>query len=206
DPSQESISGAVVVVRNLDTGIERLVKTDDAGRYRVAPIDPGRYEVKVTAQGFASAHRPLVIVDAASQVKVDFQLTLGNVTEVVLVSDAAPILQTQDGSVGGIVTENELKRLPVNGRNYTKLILLMPGSSNKGGAQNQGTFSGTALYSVNGQRMQDNNFTLDGVDNNFTPPMDSIAEFRVASNSSAEFGRSAGANVSIVTKSGSRDL
>ncbi len=116
--------------------------------------------------------------------------------------------------MGGLVTENELKRLPVNGRNYTRLILLMPGASNRGGAQSQGTFSGTANISVNGQRQQDNNFTVDGVDNNFmfqnspgaSPPMDSISEFRVLSNTSAEFGRSAGANVTVVTKSGTRSL
>src|SRR5262249_5319109 len=148
----------------------------------------------------------------ASQVKVDFSLTLGAVTEAVEVRGAAPILQTQDGSVGGIVTGAEMDRLPVNGRNYTRLILLMPGTSNRGNAQNQGTFSGTNLYSVNGQRQQDNNFTVDGVDSNFmfqnspgaSPPMDSISEFRVLNNTSAEFGRSAGANVSVVTKAGGR--
>ena len=124
------------------------------------------------------------------------------------------MLQTQDASVGGTVTGNEVARLPVNGRNYTRLILLMPGTSDQGGSQSNGTFSGTQMISVNGQRRQDNNFTVDGVDNNFmmmnspgmSPSMDAIQEFRVLDNTSAEFGRSSGSNVNIVIKSGTRDL
>ena len=117
-------------------------------------------------------------------------------------------------SVGGVVTSQELQRMPVNGRNYTRLIMLMPGSSDQGGSQSMGTISGTQLISINGQRRQDNNYTVDGVDNNFmmmnspgaSPPMDSIQEFKVANNTSAEFGRSMGANVNMVVKSGTRDL
>ena len=104
----------------------------------------------------------------------------------------------------------------MNGRNYTTLIRLLPGSSDQGSSQTRGTgtLSGTSLISVNGQRRQDNNLTVDGVDNNFmmmnspglSPPMDSLQEFRVATNNSAEYGRSAGANVNMVIKSGTRDL
>ena len=102
----------------------------------------------------------------------------------------------------------------MNGRNYTRLIMLMPGSSDQGGSQSMGTMSGTALISINGQRRQDNNYSVDGVDNNFmmmnspgaSPPMDSIQEFKVANNTSAEFGRSMGANVNMVIKSGTREL
>ena len=90
----------------------------------------------------------------------------------------------------------------------------MPGTSDQGGSQSNGTFSGTQLISVNGQRRQDNNFTVDGVDNNFmmmnspgmSPSMDAIQEFRVLDNTSAEFGRSSGSNVNIVIKSGTRNL
>lgn len=214
DPNGSAITNATVTVRNIDTQVARTTPTDSTGQYRMFAVTPGTYEIRVTATGFETGVRPAVIVEAASQVKADFQLQVGAISESVQVTDSAPLLQTQDGSVGGIVTATELERLPVNGRNYTRLIQLMPGTSNRGSSQSQGTFSGTQLVAVNGQRQQDNNFTLDGVDNNFlfqnspgaSPPMDSIAEFRVLSNTSAEFGRSAGANVSIVTKSGTRNL
>ncbi|MDX2269494.1 MAG: carboxypeptidase regulatory-like domain-containing protein [Bryobacter sp.] len=214
DPNNAAIQAATVTLKNLATGVAQDTTTDNQGTYRFFAIAPGTYEVKATASGFQTALRSKVVVEAAAQVKADFRLALAGVSETVTVEDRAPLLQTQDGSVGGIVTATELQRLPVNGRNYTRLIQLMPGTSNRGSSQSQGTFSGTSLTSVNGQRQQDNNFTLDGVDNNFlfqnspgaSPPMDSIAEFRVLSNTSAEFGRSAGANVSIVTRSGSRDL
>ena len=147
-----------------------------------------------------------VTLDAAANVKVDFRMEVGVVSEKVEVQANAAVLQTQDASVGGTVTGNEVSRLPVNGRNYTRLILLMPGTSDQGGSQSNGTFSGTQMISVNGQRRQDNNFTVDGVDNNFmmmnspgmSPSMDAIQEFRVLDNTSAEFGRSSGSNVNIV--------
>lgn len=214
DPRDAAIENATVTVKNLATGVAQQTGTNGQGAYRLFAVLPGSYEVKVDAQGFQPAIRSRVIVEAASQVKADFKLNVASVNESVQVEDRAPLLQTQDASVGGVVTATELNRLPVNGRNYTRLVQLMPGTSNRASSQSQGTFSGTSLTSVNGQRQQDNNFTVDGVDNNFlfqnspgaSPPMDSIAEFRVLSNTSAEFGRSAGANVSIVTRSGSRDL
>jgi hypothetical protein len=214
DPQGGAIAGAVISVKNMATGVAREVKTADTGGYRVYPLNPGSYELTATAPGFKTQLQRNVVLDAAANVKVDFKLEVGVVSEKVEVEASAAILQTQDASVGGTVTGSEVARLPVNGRNYTRLILLMPGTSDQGGSQSQGTFSGTQLISVNGQRRQDNNFTLDGVDNNFmmmnspgmSPPMDSIQEFRVLDNTSAEFGRSSGSNVNIVTKSGTRDL
>ncbi|MCX6604592.1 MAG: carboxypeptidase regulatory-like domain-containing protein [Acidobacteria bacterium] len=214
DPQTSMIAGATVNVKDKGTGVARSVKTDGAGSFRVFPLNPGKYEVSATMPGFKTKVLPEVILEIASVVKVDFALEVGQVTETVEVTASAAILQTQESSVGGTVTGAELSRLPVNGRNYTRLILLMPGTSDQGGSQSQGTFSGTQMVSVNGQRRQDNNYTVDGVDNNFqmmnspgaSPPMDSIQEFRVLNNTSAEFGRSSGANVNIATKSGTRDL
>lgn len=214
DPQSSTIAGATVTVKDKSTGVARTVQSDADGSYRVFPLNPGRYEVSASMSGFKTRVVPEVILEIASTVKVDFSLEVGQVTETIEVSATTAILQTQEASVGGTVTGAELSRLPVNGRNYTRLILLMPGTSDQGGSQSKGTFSGTQLISVNGQRRQDNNYTIDGVDNNFqmmnspgaSPPMDSIQEFRVLNNTSAEFGRSSGANVNIAIKSGSRDL
>ncbi len=214
DPQAAAIAGVSITVKDLGTGLIRKTTTDAVGNYRVFPLNPGRYEVSAQIAGFKTKVTPEVIVEIASNVKLDFQLEVGQIAETVEVTATTAALQTQEASVGGTVTGTELARLPVNGRNYTRLMLLMPGTSDQGGSQSQGTFSGTQMISVNGQRRQDNNFTLDGVDNNFqmmnspggSPPMDAIQEFRVLNNTSAEFGRSSGANVNIAVKSGTRDI
>jgi hypothetical protein len=173
------------------------------------------YEVTVSKSGFSTQLAKEIRLEVAQTVKLDFALAVGAVAETVNISAAAPLLQTQEASSGNTVTTFDVGRIPVNGRNYTRLIMLMPGSSDQGSSQSKGTGeSGTQLVSVNGQRRQDNSYTVDGVDNNFmmmnspglSPPMDSLQEFRVATNNSAEFGRSAGANVNMAVRSGSRDL
>lgn len=216
DASGAAIVGAKVVVKNKATGLLREVETNETGSYRVFPLNPGEYEVSVSKAGFRTQTIPSLTLEVAAVVKQDFRLDVGQVTESISVEAVAPLLQTQDASVGGVVTSADLLRIPVNGRNYTRLILMMPGSSDQGFSQSQGTgaLSGTMMVSVNGQRRQDNNFTIDGIDNNFmlmnspgaSPPMDAIQEFKVATNTSAEFGRSAGANINMIVKSGSRDL
>jgi hypothetical protein len=214
DAQGAALTNANITVKNTATGVSRTTVTNEFGSFRVFPLNPGTYEVSASASGFKSKVQPGVVLEAAAVVKVDFQLEIGAITETIEVAGAATVLQTQEASVGGTVTSTEIARLPVNGRNYTRLILMLPGTSDQGGSQTRGTFSGTQLISVNGQRRQDNNFTVDGVDNNFmmmnspggSPPMDSIQEFRVLENTSAEFGRSAGANVNVVIKSGSRNL
>ncbi len=213
-------SGAVapnvtVTVINEGTKIERKVATNEAGQYRVTPLNPGTYTIVVEATGFKREMRSGVVVEVGSVLEVDFNLQVGQVTETIGITGVTPVLQTEDASVGNVVTSKELQQMPVNQRNYTRLILLMPGTSSVTRSQSQGVAqSGTALFSVNGGRPQDNNFTLDGVDSNMqmmnspgiSPPMDAIQEFKVATNTGSEFGRSMGANVSMVMKSGTRDL
>jgi hypothetical protein len=211
DPSGASIPGVTIRVTSEATGLEREVESNEVGQYRVSPLNPGTYMIQVENAGFKTQLRSGVVLQVADVLEVDFTLELGEVTETIEVTGAAPIMQTQEASVAGVVNEAELKRLPVNQRNFTKLILLMPGTSSRRRSQARGVDeSGTQLYSVNGSRPQDNNYTIDGIDSNMmmmnspgmSPPMDAIQEFKVATNTSAEFARSAGANVNMVIKSG----
>jgi hypothetical protein len=208
------IPNATVTATNTATGVSRAVTTNEAGSYTISPLIPGTYELKMTTSGFKTKVQTGIVLETGAVVKVDGQLEVGAVTESVEVSATAAMLQTQETSVAGVVTQSQLERIPVNGRNYTRLLVLMPGTSDIRRSQGRGDLSGTQMVSVNGQRTQDNNYTMDGVDNNMmfmnspggSPPMDAIQEFRVATGNSAEFGRSAGANVNISIKSGTRDL
>ena len=215
DPSSAAVPGVAVKVTNEGTNATREVATNEAGQYRVTPLNPGTYSVSVEAAGFKSQVRTGVVLQVAAVLELDFTLELGEVTETIEVTGAAPIMQTEEASVGNVVTARELQRMPVNQRNYTRLMLLMPGTSAISRSQNRGVpESGTQQVSVNGGRPQDNNFTLDGFDSNMqmmnspgiSPPMDALQEFKVATNTGSEFGRSMGANVSMVIKSGTNEL
>lgn len=214
DASGASVAGATVVATNTATGLSREVVTNDTGAYRIAPLVPGTYTLRASISGFKTKVQNEIILQTGAVLKVDFGLEVGDVSERVEVTAATPMLQTQEASVGGVITQEALERIPVNGRNYTRLLVLMPGSSDIQRSQGRGGLSGAQMVSINGQRTQDNNYTLDGVDNNMmfmnspggSPPMDAIQEFRVATGNSAEYGRSAGANVNISIKSGTRDL
>ncbi len=215
DPSGAAIPGVTIRVTSEGTGVERVVESNEVGQYRVTPLNPGTYTVQVENPGFKTQIRSGVALQVADVLEVDFTLELGEVTETIEVTGAAPIMQTQEASVAGVVVEAELQRLPVNQRNFTRLILLMPGTSSRRRSQARGTAeSGTQLYSVNGSRPQDNTYTIDGIDSNMmmmnspgmSPPMDALQEFKVATNTSAEFARSAGANVNMVIKSGTSQV
>ena len=215
DPTGASIPGAIVAVTHTSTGTERSVQSNEVGQYRIPALNPGNYSVSAESAGFKTQLRSDVVLQVADVIEVDFVMELGDVTETIEVTGAAPIMQTQEASVAGVVAEEDLKRLPVNQRNFTRLILLMAGTSSRRRSQSRGTGeSGTGLYSVNGSRPQDNNYVLDGIDSNMqmmnspgiSPPMDAIQEFKVATNTGSEFARSAGANVNMAIRSGTSEL
>jgi hypothetical protein len=220
DPAHALIAGGTVTVTQDTTGVQQQTHTNRSGVYFFS-LQPGSYSMDISAQGFKPVHRSDIVLQVAQPARLDFTLQVGGDEQTVTVTSGTEVLQ-ESPSVGVTITEEEIARLPINGvsptgtygRNYTSLILLMPGASDVSLAGGDGTISGTALYSVNGQRNQDNNYTLDGIDNNFfhkqspglSPPMDSLKEFRVATNNSSGFGRSAGANIALVTKSGGSEL
>ncbi|MBM3812725.1 MAG: carboxypeptidase regulatory-like domain-containing protein [Acidimicrobiia bacterium] len=214
DASGGAVPGAAVVATNTATGLTREVVSNSTGAYRIGPLTPGTYDVRTSMSGFKSQVQTGIVLQTGAVLKIDVTLEVGDVAERIEVSAAAPMLKTQETSVGGVITTSQLERIPVNGRNYTRLLILMPGTSDIQRSQGRGGLSGAQMVSVNGQRTQDNNYTLDGIDNNMmfmnspggSPPMDAIQEFRVATGNSAEFGRSAGANVNLAIKSGTRDL
>ena len=225
DPSGAVLSGAKVTVRNLATGLERTTLTSADGSYAVPELPIGTYTVTVTQSGFQTSVISGVVVDVASERRVDSQLKTGQVATVVEVTgETVPQVETTTNEMGGILTSQTVENLPVNGRDYTKLLFLNPGVS---GSPDQITDSpgSFGVFSMNGARGRSNNFLLDGTDMNDgyrndpaineagvfgTPatilPIDAVAEVRVLSNFEAEYGRNAGAVVNIVTKSGTNTL
>ncbi len=117
DPSGAAIPGVTITITNEGTGAERTASTNQAGQYRVTPLNPGEYTVRVASEGFTSQVRSGVVLQVSAVLDVSFQLVLGQVSETIEVTGAAPIMQTEEASVGNVVTGQELQRMPVNERN-----------------------------------------------------------------------------------------
>jgi Carboxypeptidase regulatory-like domain/TonB dependent receptor len=225
DPSGALVSGAKVTVRNVATGLERSTQTSADGSYSIPELPIGTYTVTITQSGFQTSVTRNVVVEVAGERRVDAQFKTGQVTETVEVSgEELPQVETTTNELGGVLTSQTVENLPVNGRDYTKLIFLNPGVA---GSPDQITDSPGSFgeFSMNGARGRSNNYLLDGTDMNdgyrndpainqggvfAVPsailPIDAVAEMRVLSNFEPEYGRNAGAVVNIVTKSGTNAL
>jgi hypothetical protein len=221
DPSGAVIPGAKVAVRNANTGLERATETTADGSYAVPELPLGIYTVTITQTGFQTSVTTSVTVSVASERRVDAVLKPGQVSQQVEVSgEALSQVETTSDELGGTLTEETIANIPVNGRDYTKLIYLNPGVA---GSPDQISDSpgSYGTFSMNGSRGRANNFLLDGTDMNdgyrndpaineagvfgdpaTILPIDAVAELRVISNYEAEYGRNSGAVVNIVTKSG----
>src|SRR5438105_8106732 len=215
DASGANVQGAKVVIKNLATDQLVEVTTDSSGAYAANLLRIAAYSVTVEKPGFKKAVELNVEVGVNQVVRVNLTLQVGSTTESVEVTATAPLLQTETSSLGTIETERRISDLPLNGRNFIQLAYLGPGAnsgqtgSNVSGGVFENERANEAL-SVNGLRVSNNNFLLNGVDNNefglggvvVLPPPDAIQEFRTEENSmSAEFGRG-GAAVNVVLKSG----
>ena len=219
DSSGARISGARVTVTNLSTNIAEAATSNSQGDFSANSLKIGTYSVRVEKIGFDAAVEQNIVVSVGEIAKLTIVLQPGSVTQTIEVSAATANLDTQTSSLGTIETEKRIAELPLNGRNFIALAYLGPGANSGATGSNAsgGVFEnerGNEAISVNGLRVSNNNFLLNGVDNNefglggviILPPPDAIEEFRIESNSmSAEFGRG-GAAVNVVVKSGANHL
>jgi hypothetical protein len=224
DSSGGAIPGATVTIKNLDTGLTRTVTTSDDGSYAAPELPIGNYSISVEKQGFKTGLVSGIKVEVSSERRADVTLQPGELAQKIeVLGEELPMVESTSNTLGGIVESKVVTNLPVNGRDYQKLILLVPGASSGPDAitDSPGSYG---TVSVNGARGRSNNYLLDGTDMNdgyrndpaineggvfSTPatilPVEAIAELHIASNFEAEYGRSAGSAINIVTKSGTND-
>src|SRR5262247_3208887 len=216
DTQGAAVPGVKVVATNQGTKLEYTAQSGDAGVYTIPFLPVGVYVLTVESSGFKKLVSNEITLEVNQTARVDLQLQVGGVNEIVNVQGVAPVLQTENVMVGQVISGNTTTALPLNGRNFQQLTLLVPGTinPNPGGFNSVGQGAQGRPY-VNGNREQGNAFLLDGIsvdetiDNRigYKPNVDAIAEFRVeTSNSSAEFGNVTGATVNATLKSGTNDF
>ena len=218
DSSGARINGATVTLTNEGTNASLSTTTIEDGGYKFTPVRVGSYKIAVTMQGFQTANVRGITVNVGQSVVADVSMKPGSVSETIEVTTTAPVLQSQDASVGQVVDSKAVNDLPLNGRNFTFLAQLAAGV-NTPQADTRGN-AATGAFSANGSRPAQNNYLLDGVDNNsdtvdflngtnfvVLPPVDAIEEFKVqTSGFSAEYGRSGAAVLNATIKSGTNEL
>jgi carboxypeptidase family protein len=217
DPGGAAVPKVKVVAVNQATKLENTAETSDAGVYRIPFLPVGTYLVTAELAGFKKVVSSAIQLEVNQTARVNLTLELGAVTDEVTVTGMSPVLQTESPTVGTVISGNTTVGLPLNGRNFQQLTLLIPGTitPNPGGFTGPGLQGGQGRPFVNGNREQGNAFLLDGIsvdetiDNRigYKPNIDALAEFKIeTSNSSAEFGNVTGATVNATLKSGSNDL
>jgi hypothetical protein len=217
DSTGAVVAGAKITVLDVDHGTQTTLATNDQGEYVASPLRIGRYKVTAEKEGFKKAVAGPIQVNIQDRVGVDLKLEPGMATEVVTVTSQRPELETENSELGNLVDSHSINSLPLNGRNFMQLALLGAGvTTSEPGSRVENSYG----FSANGGRSLQNNFLLDGVDNNANlgdvlngssyvvqPPVDAIAEFKVQTNAySAEFGRGNGAIMNAVIKSGTNQL
>jgi Carboxypeptidase regulatory-like domain len=216
DSSGAAVSKANVVVTNTGTSLQRTAVSDSAGAYTVPNLPPGHYRLDFSMPGFSQYVMNDVKIDVGQVARLDAALKAGGATQKVTVRGSEPLLQTADAQISNVVENATIVGLPLNGRNFTQLNLLIPGvttgsSNNIVGRNGYGARASGVAFSVNGQRSTNSQFLLDGISflepeigsAAFSPSIDAIQEFRVqTNNASAEFGTTAGGQINMITKTG----
>jgi hypothetical protein len=219
DPTGAAVPNVRVTLFNAATGFERVAVANTSGRYVAYSVPTGEYSVTVAEPGFERLVRQGVLLSAAETVTVDLRLAVGNVQQTMEVKGTAPLVQDQSATVSELVTNRQVEQMPLNGRMFTQLVLLSPGTvPGSAGALDPGnpySIRGSADITVNGTSPQMQSFLVDGIFNRslwvgsllMVPAIDSIQEVRVqTSNYSAQYGASAGGVTVIQTKSGNNAL
>src|SRR5207248_1843329 len=200
------------------TSVEALAMTNAEGRYNFPSLRPGSYRVVAAITGFKQFVSSGVVLQVNQAARLDITLTIGTVTEEIVVTGEAPVLETESGSRGSVIDHTKIVELPLNGRDYNQLALLSPGVLAPTPRLQSVGFRGA--FNVNGNRAFQNAFQLDGVDNTsysnsfrglnvqvIQPSVEALQEFKIQTNAySAELGRSAGALVNAVIRSGTNDV
>jgi hypothetical protein len=218
DPSGATVSGAKVTLTNAERGFTRTVTTGNTGGYEFLQLQPGTYQLMVEMSGFRQSEQKHVQLLVDTPATINVKLEVGTATEVIEVSAEAAVINTADASLGNAFNEEQVKALPMEGRNVPDLLSLQNGVAYTGNRSDINQNNDTRSGAVNGARSDQSNITLDGVDVNdqvnayaFTSvlpvTLDSVQEFRVTTtNYGADEGRSSGAQVSLVTKSGTNNF
>src|SRR5215475_8770466 len=219
DSGGAAVAGVTVTLKNIDTGLSVTAQTDGEGNFQFTNVRIGNYRVSAEKQGFSIAVVERVNVTVNARQRVDLAMQPGAVTESVVITDAAQLLETDSSGRGQVVQREQIVTLPLNGRSYANLALLTPGVRES--SQNGITTAGReASFNVNGLRNTVNNFLLDGVDNNaygtsnqgFSNQVvqvspDAVAEFKVQTNNySAEYGRAGGAVINASLRGGTNQF
>jgi len=221
DPSGAAVSGAIVIVRNDDTGTERRLTTDNAGRYAAPSVAVGTYTITISAAGFTAEKHAGVSLTVGQAIQFDVHLKIASEEQQVSVTDSTPNVNLSNEQVSGLVSERQVKELPLNGRSYDQLITLNPATVNytsqRSGSVGTSNSSVGNMFSVSGRRPQDNLYLLNGVEYtgasliNVTPGgtsgqllgVEAVREFNVVADTyGASYGKRQGAQISIVTASG----
>jgi len=217
DEQGAAIAGAEVTITNVATGFSRTVKSADDGEYNFPDLPLGSYKIRATHAGFKAAEQTGLTLHANDSLAVNIPLHVGAVTEQITVEASSIQLETTNGELAGLINGQQVAELPLNGRNFMQLVLMVPGVATGEGfsAQGKGLKGGSDL-SISGGAVDANLWLVDGAHNNDVgsnrtilvfPSVDSIDEFKIERNSySAQFGQSAGSQISIITKHGGNDF
>ncbi len=218
DESGGAVRGAKVIITNTETGVSRSLETNDSGDYAAPNLQPGLYTIVVEASGFKKVERAEIRLEVAKDARIDIALPAGQISESVTVVNEPPAIDTTTTTLGGTFSNKAINDLPLNGRDFQNLVVLRPGVQ-------RSTGGGFLSISSNGNRPENNNFIIDGTDNNDpyygttvvnaegvqgTPgtilPIDAIQEFNAQEHPSAEYGWKPGAIVNLGLKSGTNEI
>jgi Carboxypeptidase regulatory-like domain len=218
DPSGAVVPGASITVTNVETGVSSIVESGPDGNFVAPFLLPGPYRVSVEKQGFKKAVREGVTLLVSDTIRIAFALQVGSLSETTTVTDEAPLVKVDTSELSQVVQQKPIEELPLNsgtGRNFTALMTMVPGAIRTNPVGVFDAPQGNSSFAINGQRDSENNYMVDGADNNevllgivtILPPPEALSEFKIQTNNySAEFGRAGGAVINVDTRSGSNTV